>query len=211
MGQWLARRMAVQGRTPALLRLHALWATACGAGLRPAELVAARLSWLRLATPDQRRRGIVALWLDVPASATAGQARSIALDDGVRDALQCHLGSRQRCLPAEGRPVADGDAPLFAQLRAERPLSPARLYEVMSQAFAACADDLAPCEPQAAAALRGASTHWLRHGFGLQAALAGAPAPELQQRMGHRSRASAAAYRQVARAVKTASPMPGED
>lgn len=209
MAQWMEQRVRTQGSTPALLRLQALWAMTRGTGLRPAELVAARLGWLRMrvAMPGHDQDAChdkTGWWLDVPANATAGNARSVALDDSARDALHRYLAVRGLAAGPAETPITTADAPLFAQLRSEAPLSPARLYELMTQALAACADDLAQRDPEAAATLRQASTHWLRHGYGLQAAVAGARVPELQQCMGHRSRASSAGYRRAARTARAA-------
>lgn len=234
--RWMARRLRAQGATPALLRLQALWFVASDTGLRPAELVAARLGWLRpdragpAASPaltlsggegDSGDAGV--WWLDVPADAGIGigTARTLELGPQARQALRQYLA----CRGLDGGQVAEGatspasthaaasattrdQTPLFAHLRSQAGLSPARLYEVLAQAFKACADDLDGLDQQhagsaaEAAAIRQASTHWLRHGFGVRVAEAGAPVGELQQRMGHRSRASAAVYRRATKAVR---------
>ncbi|MDT7838530.1 site-specific integrase [Aquabacterium sp. OR-4] len=211
--QWLARRIASQGHTPALLRLQALLGVAMDAGLRPAELIAARVGWLQadaaVARPDIAMLDAApapgpAAWLRVERG-PGGPARQLVLTAGTAQALQRYLA--QRCmarhdlgqgveaLSSAGLPA---DAPLFAQLRAEAGLSAARLYEVMRQALAECADEVSSFKPDAALALRHASTIWLRHGFGLRVAAAGVRGARLQDQTGHRGRASVAAYRRLA-------------
>ncbi len=221
--RWIGQTIARRGHTPDLLRLQALWAVARGTGLRPAELVAARLAWLcrcddglalqvpgKAWTPaDQGASGAVR-----PSPALAAP-RLLRLDGVTTAAVQRYLAARGLSLPGEAAPhhqtpeleespsgSARPDAPLFSQLRKQSPLSPARLYELMSRALSDCADALAADgtgQDADAAQLRQASTLWLRHGFGLEAALTGVPSGVLRVQMGHRSRASTAPYRRAAR------------
>lgn len=229
---WIGQAIAHRGHTPGLLRLQALWAVASTSGLRPAELVAAQLGWLQhgvegLALQVPARRGTPRRTADSGgpgAPLHEAAPRRLVLDAAAAAAVQRYLAARgvasavapqapgvQAGAPAVAGITWPGDAPrpeapLFSQLRSPQPLSPARLYEVLSQALRACADALQAQDPANAAdamQLRQASTLWLRHGVGLQAALQGVPAGALRQRMGHRSRASTAAYRRAALALSS--------
>ncbi|MEK8051216.1 phage integrase family protein [Ideonella sp. DXS22W] len=201
--QWIDLRIRQQGRTPALLRLRAMLCLALDAGLRPAELAAARIGWLqRTPDADTAVTGVVETWLQVT-DGLGCKARLVQLPAHVTHALRNYLDSRPLDAPAAG---ASHQAPLLAQLRTESALSAARLYELFAQAFSHCADELSSFKPDEALRLRQVSTIWLRNGYGLRAAAEGVAGPTLQQQMGHRSRASAAAYSRLARGLDSPAP-----
>jgi len=72
-------------------------------------------------------------------------------------------------------------------LAAHRALGASGLYRVLKRFFEAAAADAHAVDGLSAERLRAASTHWLRHTFGRQAAAAGVPVEVLQQAFGHAS------------------------
>lgn len=200
---WIERRIQLQGRTPALLRLRAMLCLAMDAGLRPAELTAASIDWLRGPAGGSGASACGAdAWLQVP-DGPGGKARPVPLPAHATQALIEYVHSRPLESPTAGiRP----QPPLLAHLRAESALSAARLYELFAQAFSDCADELSSFKPGAAQRLSLVSTIWLRNGCGLRAAADGVDGPALQLQMGHRSRASTSAYRRLARELDSSVP-----
>ena len=72
-------------------------------------------------------------------------------------------------------------------LAAHRALGASGLYRVLKRFFETVATDAHAVDGLSADRLRAASTHWLRHTFGRQAAAAGVPVEVLQQAFGHAS------------------------
>ena len=183
--QWLTSR----GSGPSADRLHALIALACHTGLRESELAAARTGWLRR-TPHTDGRQTWSL-LIAPGPGHAAP-RIIDLRDATARQLLDHLARTQG---SESESDERVDRPLFAH-RADpgRALTPGRVYTLIKRALDQCADSVAPHDPAAAARLRGASPHWLRHTHAMHLVAEGASLAELQRRLGHRSPASSITY-----------------
>jgi site-specific recombinase XerD len=75
--------------------------------------------------------------------------------------------------------------PLLAHTNANEPLSSARIYEILKDAFVRCAVHLEATDARAAVALRKASTHWLRHTYGTHAIARKVALTVVQGNMGH--------------------------
>jgi site-specific recombinase XerD len=167
-------------------RLQFLLTLAYTTGMRLSELANARVAWLRHEPLDDGEPvwslmvlGKRAKWREVPLPESTVEAfRDYLRGRGLRDDVLCNAP----------------DTPLIAQLRREAPLSAARLYEVLVQAFGRCADDLASRDRRAAERIRQASTHWLRHTHGSHAAARGVPQDVLQANLGHQSLATTSIY-----------------
>lgn len=223
----IERRLRLMPDTAATTRLRLAWALMHGAGLRLSEVVAARLGDLRGELPPKPHRALqpattatptpaISLWLHIPGR---GQRdRELHLPPSLAHAIAQSLPARG-LLPDPLHP-AQADAHLLGQsadfgtlapgLAAGRPLDPrqgiaaATLADQFKRLFRRCADDaLAEGDEADAQALRRASSHWLRHTHGLQAAARGVPLATAQGRMGHASPGTTALYR---RAVVAAAP-----
>ena len=91
----------------------------------------------------------------------------------------------------EGNP----DVPLLARLADPlKPLPPARIYELVKDALAACAKDVEVDRPRVAKQLKKASTHWLRHTLGRVWADRGGDLRVLGEILGHSNPATTAIY-----------------
>ena len=166
-----------------------LW-LAYATGLRLAERAAARLGWLRRGSSGSGP----AAWSIVVPTGPSG-ARELPLSEPVILGLRACLTDRGLMAdPLENDP----DTALIARLNAEGPLSAARLYEVLAQAFERCASDVAALDPVAADRIRAASARWLRHTHGLHAIEQGMPPGLLQSRLGLLSPASVSVYQAAA-------------
>ena len=73
-------------------------------------------------------------------------------------------------------------------------ISAATLYEQLKVFFTESASVLAHTDPQGAARLAQASTHWLRHTHGAHAVAAGTPIEVVQNNLGHASLATTTLY-----------------
>jgi integrase len=185
---------------PGARRTAALLGLGVGSGLRLAELAAARWDWLE-APPAEPADGP---WhLCIPGH--AARARRLPLSRSVVADL---LRWREACvggIGGRGPMAVPSHEPMFRPLKTARPLSATRLYEVVQEAFQACAAAVASHDAAAAAALARASTVWLRHTFGAHTAQAGASSASLQRLMGYSRPDAAAPYRQWARRRQAAS------
>jgi site-specific recombinase XerD len=75
-----------------------------------------------------------------------------------------------------------------------KPLPPARIYELVKEALAACATSIEAEQPRAAKQLKKASTHWLRHTLGRVWADRGGDLRVLGEILGHSNPATTAIY-----------------
>ncbi|WP_244103190.1 phage integrase family protein [Burkholderia gladioli] len=149
------------------------------------------------------------------AAATTGQLSRKALDGALDDAWLLRVvgkGRRQREVPIparlmamlreqlRARPVplelesAPPDTPLVAHLVTGAPLRADGLGVLFKQIFARAAAKLEASYPGAAADLRRASTHWLRHTFANHGLDAGADIRDMQALLGHASLATTTHY-----------------
>ncbi|WP_186020609.1 phage integrase family protein [Burkholderia gladioli] len=149
------------------------------------------------------------------AAATTGQLSRKALDGALEDAWLLRVvgkGRRQREVPIparlmamlreqlRARPVplelesAAPDTPLVAHLVTGAPLRADGLGVLFKQIFARAAAKLEASYPGAAADLRRASTHWLRHTFANHGLDAGADIRDMQALLGHASLATTTHY-----------------
>ena len=75
------------------------------------------------------------------------------------------------------------------------------IYEIVKDSFERCAAWVAPQDSKAAARIRQASTHWLRHTYGTHAAQV-ALLHVLKEQMGHASTTTTAGYTRAARSER---------
>lgn len=149
------------------------------------------------------------------ASATTGALSRKALDAALGDAWTLTVmgkGRRERRVPMpprlmdelaaslQLRPVpcmldtVPAATPLIAHLKTGRPLSPDALARLYKAIFKRAADALAPTYPGAAADLKRASTHWLRHTHANHALDAGGDLRDVQTGLGHASLGTTTLY-----------------
>ena len=105
-----------------------------------------------------------------------------------------------RCARSCTRPVpltletAPADTPLIAHLVTGEALHPDVVGRLFKGIFARAADQLAMTYPNAAADLRRASTHWLRHTFANHGLDSGADIRDMQELLGHASLGTTTLY-----------------
>ncbi|WP_186043876.1 phage integrase family protein [Burkholderia gladioli] len=149
------------------------------------------------------------------AAATTGQLSRKALDGALEDAWLLRVvgkGRRQREVPIparlmamlreqlRARPVplelesAPPDTPLVAHLVTGAPLRADGIGVLFKRIFARASAQLEASYPGAAADLRRASTHWLRHTFANHGLDAGADIRDMQSLLGHASLATTTHY-----------------
>ncbi len=197
--QWqsLQSWLDAQPRCPAHCRLRLLLSVAYSTGMRLAELAAARVEWLRHEPLDD---GTLAWSLMVLGK--RAKWREVPLPGTTVETLRENFSSRGLNPDLLSNPL---QTPLIGQLpgrflrdSGESPgLSPARIYEVLVDAFKCCADDLENTDPPGAERIRRATTHWLRHTHGSHAAARGVPQEVLQANLGHQSLATTSIYIQA--------------
>lgn len=149
------------------------------------------------------------------ASATAGALSRKALDAALGDAWTLTVmgkGRRERRVPMPPRLIdelavclqlravpctldtAPAATPLIAHLKTGKPLTPDALARLYKAIFKRAADALAPTYPGAAADLKRASTHWLRHTHANHALDAGGDLRDVQTGLGHASLGTTTLY-----------------
>lgn len=186
---------------PASDRLRLLLGFAYRSGLREAELAAAKVEWLRHEESDDGGWSWSMMVLG-----KRNKWREVMLPDSairlIQKAFESQgLGADLLACPPE--------TPIFSALPSassqpgvpRRPLTPGRIYEIIKDGFTRCANDVAARDPAAAARLRKASTHWLRHTYGTHGAET-MPIPILQMQMGHESPTTTAIYAKAERKVR---------
>lgn len=178
-------------------RLHAILELLTSTGLRLIET--AKACWKDLALVDVDGEDYKAWILTVIGKRK--KKREVPVPDDVVDLLKVHrndvLATRVTdsggALPLIG--VVDKATKRFGKLAAERPspaLSSSAIYAQLRTFFKRCAA-ICPAGIDSNH-LERASTHWLRHTFGRQAAVAGVPGNVLQQTLGHTSIATTGIY-----------------
>lgn len=178
--------------------LHLFYAT----GLRLAEAAAAtvdHLNWVSY-PPDGWELTVVG---------KGGKQRTVPVPRDVIGDLSTYLVTRGLD-PNPAHPVNRGAFLLgkAVDVAARAPWSPAETLAVDAKAgiaattlyaqckafFANCADVLMITDAKAAARLSAASTHWLRHTYGMHAVAAGTPLDVLQENLGHASLSTTTVY-----------------
>jgi len=175
------------------LRLQTLIALGLSAGLRADELARAKLGWL---VPDVDEEGRAGWSLRVWGK--GGREREVPLLDSTAELVMAYMAARdlrvQANIEAQCLVGVDTEQPLVAHIGREEGLSAGRVYEIVKDAVARCAAQLQSEQPQAAAQIQKASTHWLRHTFGRMWADRGGDMRALGEVLGHSNPATTAIY-----------------
>ena len=194
---WLADEMA-RAPSPALHRLDFLLNFSYMSGMRLAELAAARLGWLRHEPLDDGPDGDEMAW-SIMVLGKRNKWREVPLPEPAVQALRAFLTLRG----LDPDPLAnDPETALISKLALEAPLSAARIYDILVDAFERCAVHHWPRDPRAAERIRQASTLWLRHTYGSHAAARGVPQDVLQANLGHESLSTTSIYVRAEKARK---------
>jgi integrase len=180
-------------RTRANVRLRMMFDLALGSGMREAELANARAGWLRQDTDEE---GELAWNLLVVGK--GGKEREVPLTQRLAQQVFEHLaykGILEPGEPGQGTETLDPDTPLLSALEDPmRGMAPVRVYELMKAALEECASSIEHKDEAAAARIRKASPHWLRHTHGRKFVEAGGDRGILRQNLGHASDATTAIY-----------------
>ncbi|TDG04523.1 integrase [Paraburkholderia guartelaensis] len=165
-------------------RRRAIWALYRFAGVRLAELVwNEALALPRIQVDDARQWTLHII-------GKGSKQRAIPLPSACLPALRAYR--RVRGLP--GDPPPGERLPLVHSERG-RALGASGLYDEVRAVFALAATRLPPGESAMRAALEGASTHWLRHGYARTLVVDHrVPLPVAQALLGHASVQTTAAY-----------------
>ncbi|WP_431229157.1 phage integrase family protein [Burkholderia contaminans] len=156
-------------------------------GLRRAELAAATIGALTRTALD----GALDDAWSLRVMGKGRRARTVPMPRRLIDALRAQLRSRPVPLELETAPA---DTPLIAHLVTGEALHPDGVGWLFKGIFARAADQLAIAYPNAAADLRRASTHWLRHTFANHGLDAGADIRDMQELLGHASLGTTTLY-----------------
>ncbi|WP_322058467.1 phage integrase family protein [Paraburkholderia sp. J63] len=156
-------------------------------GLRRAELAAASVGRLSRKALDGALDDAWTLQVD----GKGRRLRTVPMPRGLMDALRTSLHQRAVPVTLEAAPPA---TPLLAHLGTGRPLSASMVGALFKRVFVRAADQLEGTYPGAAADLRRASTHWLRHTHSNHALDAGGDVRDVQAGLGHASLATTTLY-----------------
>ncbi|RQT22119.1 integrase [Burkholderia contaminans] len=156
-------------------------------GLRRAELAAATIGALTRTALD----GALDDAWSLKVMGKGRRARTVPMPRRLIDALRAQL--RHRPVPLELE-TAPADTPLIGHLVTGQALHPDGVGWLFKGIFARAADQLAITYPNAAADLRRASTHWLRHTFANHGLDAGADIRDMQELLGHASLGTTTLY-----------------
>ncbi|WP_268838532.1 phage integrase family protein [Burkholderia sp. WTPI3] len=156
-------------------------------GLRRAELAAATIGALTRTALD----GALDDAWSLRVMGKGRRARTVPMPRRLIDTLRAQLRSRPVPLALETAPA---DTPLIAHLVTGEALHPDVVGRLFKGIFARAADQLALTYPNAAADLRRASTHWLRHTFANHGLDAGADIRDMQELLGHASLGTTTLY-----------------
>ena len=152
-------------------------------GLRRAQLAAA--------TTDALTRSALDDAWSLKVMGKGRRARIVPMPRRLIGALRAQLRMRPMPLTLETAPA---DTPLIAHLVTGEPLHPDVVGRLFKGILARAADQLAITHPNAAADLRRASTHWLRHTFANHGLDAGADIRDMQELLGHASLGTTTLY-----------------
>ena len=177
----------VSGEDAATKRDAFLLLFAYATGLRRAELAAATIGALTRTALD----GALDDAWSLKVMGKGRRARTVPMPRRLIDALRVQLRSRPVPLTLETAPA---DTPLIAHLVTGEALQPDGVGWLFKGIFARAADQLAIAYPNAAADLRRASTHWLRHTFANHGLDAGADIRDMQELLGHASLGTTTLY-----------------
>ncbi|KUZ97529.1 integrase [Burkholderia ubonensis] len=156
-------------------------------GLRRAELAAATTGALTRSALD----GALDDAWSLKVMGKGRRARTVPMPRRLVDALRAQLRARPMPLTLETAPA---DTPLIAHRVTGEALHPDVVGRLFKGIFARAADQLALTYPNAAADLRRASTHWLRHTFANHGLDAGADIRDMQELLGHASLGTTTLY-----------------
>ncbi|MGY4837947.1 phage integrase family protein [Burkholderia pyrrocinia] len=156
-------------------------------GLRRAELAAATTGALTRSALD----GALDDAWSLKVMGKGRRARTVPMPHRLIDVLRAQLRTRPVPLTLETAPA---DTPLIAHLVTGEALHPDVVGRLFKGIFARAADQLAITYPNAAADLRRASTHWLRHTFANHGLDAGADIRDMQELLGHASLGTTTLY-----------------
>lgn len=196
----------LQGLPPTLAnrRLQLLFELALTTGLRKEELANATLGGLASNQDGQGAQSGQAWTLQFYGK--GGKERQVPLLEKTVARLFGHLAfvGVLDDVRGEGDDIIDRwhdfieahpETPMLARLDDPRkPLPPARIYELVKEALAACATSIEAEQPRAAKQLKKASTHWLRHTLGRVWADRGGDLRVLGEILGHSNPATTAIY-----------------
>lgn len=171
------------------MRARFLFLLAYATGLRRGELARATTGKLE---PVVDEDSLADAWT-LEVIGKRGKKRIVPIQRKVIEALGAYLVVRGQ--PADPASCAE-DTPLIASVgtAAGRPLTPAGINSIFKRLLAEAAAPLEATNPRAAARLRDASTHSLRHTFGTHALRAGTAPDQVQDNLGHASIAQLTAY-----------------
>nr|WP_302182822.1 site-specific integrase [Burkholderia multivorans] len=156
-------------------------------GLRRAEIAAATTGALTRTALD----GALDDAWSLKVMGKGRRARTVPMPRRLIEALRAQLRARPIPLTLETAPA---DTPLIAHLVTGEALHPDVVGRLFKGIFARAADQLAVAYPNAAADLRRASTHWLRHTFANHGLDAGADIRDMQELLGHASLGTTTLY-----------------
>lgn len=179
------------------LALPWLYAT----GLRLAEMVSARcghLSWIEYVND---KGDLAGGWLQTVVG-KGDKLREVPVPEEIVEVLRENLASYG--LSGDPTLPCNAEVPILARFgRGEEglaiPVAAGGLYKDLKRFFAKCALEFEKEDPAAAARLRKASSHWLRHTHASHAVngrpgRAGVPVHVIQQNLGHASLATTSGY-----------------
>jgi site-specific recombinase XerD len=153
-----------------------------GTGLRPHELVLARLGDLVRDDPGDD-------WLHVTGKGSKEGDVAVPLSA---------LGALERYLAQRGLPTArsrwSSSKPLVPSLDGEGGLTPSRLWAIMRRFFDHAAEALVGVSPSTSEKLRRATPHWMRHTHASHALGAGAELTTVRDNLRHASLATTSIY-----------------